>query len=221
MTMHTPITIAAAPDARSISLGPSPMQAMFMGQTVEASRRMDGSGPTGDASGQKLVISTVVRLLDDATCALETDRAVAKTHIARASAMLLAEEDRRTYTPPALARGGLAPWQLRRVTTHIDASLEATIRLSDVAALTGLSTSHFARAFKVSAGVTAHAYIIQRRIRRAQEMMLTSGDSLCQIALACGLCDQAHFSRLFRRLVGISPSAWRRQWAADNLTAAA
>jgi AraC family transcriptional regulator len=221
MTIQMPIAITATPDARSISHGPSRMPAMFLGQTVEAPRRTDGSGQAGDASGQKLVISTVVRLLDDATCALETDRAVAKTHIARASAMLMAEEDRRTYTPPALARGGLAPWQLRRVTAHIDASLEATIRLSDVAALTGLSTSHFARAFKVSVGVTAHAYIIQRRIRRAQEMMLTSGDSLCQIALACGLCDQAHFSRLFRRLVGISPSAWRRQWAADSLTAAA
>src|SRR6266481_2135432 len=49
------------------------------------------------------------------------------------------------------------------------------------------------------------SYIEKRRILRAQEMMLSSRYSLLQIALECGMCDQAHFTRVFRRIVGINP----------------
>jgi AraC-like DNA-binding protein len=42
--------------------------------------------------------------------------------------------------------------------------------------------------------------------------MLSSGDALSRIALDCGMCDQAHFTRVFRRVVGVSPSVWRRQF---------
>ena len=52
-----------------------------------------------------------------------------------------------------------------------------------------------------------------RRMERAKTLMLTTRDSLCQIALACGLCDQSHLNRLFRRVVGTSPWAWRREHA--------
>ena len=75
-----------------------------------------------------------------------------------------------------------------------------------------LSTSHFFRAFRQTFGESPHAYIMQRRIRRAQELMLTSRLPLSQVALECGMCDQAHFSRAFRRIVGTNPNAWRRQF---------
>lgn len=169
-------------------------------------------------SGQLTAI--VVKLLDHAGTALGTDRETAKACIVRASALLLAEDDRRKLGPDAapatIARGGLAPGRVRRVIAHIEAHLMSSIRLKELAEIARLSTSHFARAFKVSIGESVHAHIVRRRIERAQEMMLTTNESLCQIALACGLSDQAHFSRLFRRVVGISPNAWRRQWLGDG-----
>jgi AraC family transcriptional regulator len=181
--------------------------------------------PAAKASDTREQFTAIlVRLLDNARLALNTNRRVAETCIARVSSMLLAEEDRRTSpaadTPEKAARGGLAPWQLRRVIAHVDASLTATLRVRDLNEITGLSASHFSRAFKASVGLSVHAYIIRRRMERAQELMLVTNDSLCQIALQCGLCDQAHFSRLFRRVVGTSPNVWRRQWTRYGATTA-
>lgn len=109
-----------------------------------------------------------------------------------------------------VARGGLAPWQVRRVTDYIEEHLAVTIRLEDLARLAKLSHSHFCRAFKESIGHPAHAYVMRRRVQRAQGLMLTTAESLSQIAAQCGMADQAHFCKLFRRLVGESPNAWRR-----------
>jgi AraC family transcriptional regulator len=109
-----------------------------------------------------------------------------------------------------LVRGGLAPWQVRRVTMHIEANLDATIRIKDLAALIKLSPSHFSRAFKEGFADSPHRYLMRRRLERAQGMMLTTNASLAQIAGDCGFADQAHFNKLFRRLVGESPRAWLR-----------
>jgi AraC family transcriptional regulator len=116
----------------------------------------------------------------------------------------------REVTSTVATRGGLAPWQVRRVTAYIEEHLASTIRLQDLASIARLSHSHFCRAFKESIGHPAHAYVMRRRVQRAQGLMLTSAESLSQIAAQCGMADQAHFCKLFRRLVGESPNAWRR-----------
>ncbi len=108
-------------------------------------------------------------------------------------------------------RGGLAPWQKRKVDCYLRENLRHPIRIDQVAQQVQLSVSHFCRAFKDSFGVTPHTYIIQLRLEMAQQMMLTTQDPLSHIALACGLADQAHLSKLFRRWVGETPHTWRRQ----------
>jgi AraC-like DNA-binding protein len=169
--------------------------------------------------------SVVARLLDDAKLTPRTNPEIARAGITPVSALPVEAQDRPARfapgTPATLARGGLAPWQARRVTALIETSLRSSIRVRDFNAITGLSTSHFARAFKASFGETVHTYIVRRRMERAQELMLTTNESLCQIALECGLCDQAHFSRLFRRIFGITPGLWRRQWLSVDLETAA
>jgi AraC family transcriptional regulator len=120
---------------------------------------------------------------------------------------------KRRDSKPAL--GGLAPVQIRRITTHIDGNLAATIHNRDLAAIVRLSPSHFSRVFKASFADTPHRYIMGRRIERAKALMLTTGSSLGRIAAECGFSDQPHFNRLFRQLNGESPRAWRRERECD------
>ena len=100
-------------------------------------------------------------------------------------------------------------WQKRRLTVYIDTHLSGRIRVEELAELLNLSESHFSRAFRCTFGTSAHDYLTRRRIEAAQGLMLTSEETLCAIALRCGLSDQSHFTRLFRRIVGETPYAWR------------
>ena len=106
--------------------------------------------------------------------------------------------------------GGLAPWQVRRVMAHIEMNLDTTMRNKDLATLVRLSEFHFNVAFRNSVGEPPHGYIIRRRMERAQGLMLSTEKPLSEIAIECGLADQPHLTRLFRRMVGESPAAWRR-----------
>ncbi len=104
----------------------------------------------------------------------------------------------------------LIAWKRRRVLEHIEASLAKPLRNRELAALVDLSEFHFNVAFRNSVGISPHEFLIRRRIERAQQLMLSTGMPLCTIAAECGLADQAHLSRLFRRVVGETPAAWRR-----------
>jgi AraC family transcriptional regulator len=107
-------------------------------------------------------------------------------------------------------RGGLALWQIRKVEAHVQANLHRTILNEELAGIARLTTCHFGHAFRNSVGDSPHAYVIRRRIERAKQLMMETATPLSQIAVECGLADQAHFSRLFRKLVGESPRGWRR-----------
>jgi AraC family transcriptional regulator len=155
------------------------------------------------------LLSVIARLLDDAGRALERDRSAAKAYLERASA--LARAGHQQGTAATTQRGVLAPWQIKRLTAFIDANLGGTICTTDLTRIVGMSTGHFFRSFKRSFGEAPYAFVARRRMHRAQELMLTTNETLCQIALACGLCDQSHFTRVFRRIVGESPNAWRRR----------
>jgi AraC family transcriptional regulator len=153
-------------------------------------------------------LAIIARLLDVAGVALERDRRTARACIARAAALVRAERDRDSSTHP---KGALAAWQVKRLTAFIDANLSCNIATEDLTDLTQMSTGHFFRSFKRSFGEPPFSFIARRRMLHAQELMLTTDEPLCQIALACGLCDQSHFTRVFRRVVGESPNAWRRR----------
>ena len=102
------------------------------------------------------------------------------------------------------------PRQIAKLMTYLEANIGSSIQIPDLAQLIGLSPSHFCRAFKKSVGISPHAYLMRKRVEHAQGLMLATCESLSQIAADCGLTDQAHFTRLFRRFVGESPGAWRR-----------
>jgi AraC-like DNA-binding protein len=106
--------------------------------------------------------------------------------------------------------GGLASWQRRRCVEVMRSKLGGGLELASLAQACGLSLSHFARSFKQSFGLPAHQYLIRLRVDAAKEMLLTRESALADIALECGFCDQAAFSRTFSSVVGSSPGRWRR-----------
>jgi len=114
---------------------------------------------------------------------------------------------------PAPRRGGLTPRQLKQVHDLIAADLAGKIPLPALARACNVSQSYFCRAFKASTGVSAHQYQLNLRIEAAFALLLDTSTSLAQIAMATGFADQAHFTRTFGRIVGLSPGAWRREHA--------
>lgn len=105
---------------------------------------------------------------------------------------------------------GLLPWQARRVRDYVDGDLGGRPSIRGAAEHARLSPGYFSRRFRQSFGLTFSRFVAQRRIERAQTMMTRSSSSLCQIALACGFTDQAHFTRTFGGVTGSTPSKWRR-----------
>lgn len=107
-------------------------------------------------------------------------------------------------------RGALAPWQLRRATDFIREHCLRTIRLEELATMSGLSQSHFSHSFKVATGMTPHDWQMQARLDRAKDLLKSGHLMLTAVAAETGFSDHAHFSRTFRKHVGVSPSQWKR-----------
>ncbi len=107
-------------------------------------------------------------------------------------------------------RSKLAAWQLRRATEFIEENCLRNIRLEELAAVTGLSQSHFSHAFKASTGVAPHQYQTNTRLERAKHLLITSEYPLTTIAVETGFADQAHFTRVFRKHLGTTPANWKK-----------
>jgi len=107
--------------------------------------------------------------------------------------------------------GGLAPWQVELTLRQLLHDLCVDFPVAELAHRCGLSRSHFTRAFRISIGTPPHRWLVRERVRRAAELLDRTGDSIAEIALACGFCDQSHLTRIFHTAVGVSPAAWRRQ----------
>jgi AraC family transcriptional regulator len=173
----------------------------------------------GPGLSVRKIRSVMAELCSAIRSALDDERSTAEDSLRRA-AEILQEMGETAAAAPGQLRGGLAPWQIRKVTSHVEAHLDRPIRNEDLAALVRLNPSHFGRAFRNSLGEPPHEYVIRRRVERAQGLMLSTDASLSEIALDCGLADQSHLTRLFRRIVGESPSAWRRARIGDRSAAA-
>ncbi len=180
--------------------------------------RTHGEADRG-AAAAGLLPTTVSKLIEAIAGELKRPDNSAEECVRRACALLQSytQTGDRPFRPssidstlPRNIPGGMAPWQIRRLKTHIDENLSTSLRCEDLARMVRLSVSHFARTFKHSFGYSPHAFLMRRRMEHAQGLMLASNASLGQIAQECGLSDQAHLSRLFQQFTGESPGAWRR-----------
>jgi AraC family transcriptional regulator len=168
-----------------------------------------------EQSSRDLLVVTA-QLIEAACRARDGDCHGTRAHIARALALLDGHPGPRVIGQTSdrgarqIPRGGFAEWQSRRLAAHVDANLTGRIAIKELAAALDMSVGHFCRTFKRTFGMPARVWIRHRRIELAQGLMLTTGAPLSEIALSCGMSDQSHFTRSFRRIVGETPFCWRR-----------
>lgn len=130
--------------------------------------------------------------------------------LGRALAVRLARLDGVAVAAPA-ERIHLTPLRLRRVTDYVDAHLAADFGLAELAAVADLSPFHFTRVFKRATGQTPWAYVRQRRLELARQLLATSDLPVVTIATRCGYASAARFTTSFTAFAGLSPGRFRRQ----------
>jgi AraC family transcriptional regulator len=108
-----------------------------------------------------------------------------------------------------LPGGRLSPAQMRRVLDLIDSRLHEALTLEDMAEAAGLGVCTFHRRFRETQGRAPHAFVIDRRVERARQL-LTAGDlAVKEVAACCGFSDQAHMTRVLRARLGTTPAKLR------------
>jgi AraC-like DNA-binding protein len=105
---------------------------------------------------------------------------------------------------------------LRRARDHIDRHYAEPHDLAALADLAGLSKYHFQRLFKSTYGLTPAAYLSQRRVERAQDLLRATNLTVTEVCHAVGFASLGSFSARFRELVGETPSAFQAKYAADG-----
>ena len=113
-------------------------------------------------------------------------------------------------TAITLARpNGMSRERLGRVCDYIEAHLDSSLSLDDLASVANLSPYHFSRSFKQAIGIGPQRYVMQRRLERAKTLMRQTNQPLALIAQEAGFFDQSHLTSIFRRQIGITPGQFR------------
>ena len=106
-------------------------------------------------------------------------------------------------------RGGIPATRLNRVLDFMRQNYGRDTRLWELAQLAGMSSNYFCKLFKQSTGLSPHQYYLQQRIARAKEFLRNPEMTVSQVAGATGFADQSHFTKVFRRIVGVTPAQFR------------
>jgi AraC family transcriptional regulator len=116
----------------------------------------------------------------------------------------------------AAPRGGLAVWQRRLVARYVEDHLAEPIPVATLAELVRLSRYHFCRSFRRSFGISPHRYHSTRKMERAKMLLADPDTSVTAVAFDVGFQETSAFTTAFRRLVGRTPSDYRRSLAAQK-----
>lgn len=109
----------------------------------------------------------------------------------------------------AASKLGAEPQAIVRVRAYLEEHYAEQVTLATLAEYAGLSAYHLVRVFHKATGVPPHAYLESIRIRHSQQL-LAQGVALAEIAYATGFSSQSHFTARFRRIIGVTPGAYRR-----------
>jgi len=133
---------------------------------------------------------------------------------AETAAQMLAVHLLRYYTPVGVdlkePSQGLTRHQMRRVNDFILAHLSQDLSLTDLARQAGFSPYHFARLFRQTTGESPHQFVLRQRIEHAQHLLKNADMPLAHVALESGFASQSHLTQVFKRHLGLTPAAYRK-----------
>ena len=112
---------------------------------------------------------------------------------------------------PLVFKGGLPGHRLKRVLDYIAGNLDENISLSQLATIAGMSPHYFSALFKRSTGRAPHRYVLLQRIERAKQQLRNPKHSIIDAGLDAGFQNPSHFARVFRKIVGTTPSNFRAE----------
>jgi AraC family transcriptional regulator len=118
--------------------------------------------------------------------------------------MVEAQDVRRFVAAPVLDNVRLA-----RVIDYIETHFGEPLLITDLAAIAVMSSVHFGRSFKAASGQSPFQYLICRRVEHSARMLRSSSLTITEIAYACGFANPAHFSTVFSKMMGHSPTSYR------------
>jgi AraC family transcriptional regulator len=106
---------------------------------------------------------------------------------------------------------GLSNIKLRQAIEYINQNLDKDLTLTEIAAVAGMSIYHFSRLFKQSTGFSPHQYVLNSRIEKSKRLLIKTEEAIEQICQQVGFQSQSHFTNVFRKLIGTTPKAYRKQ----------
>ncbi|MBB5539939.1 AraC family transcriptional regulator [Paraburkholderia fungorum] len=208
-----------APDVpcNAVFESPADVLHLFVSQQVlgECFEDMFGRPHAGEIriDNPKLVRDPALERLGQALAVSQSDdAALGKVFTDSVSLAIVSRVIARHFTVAerqAREASALPSWRLSRAIEYVDAHLSESIGLADIANSTGLTRMHFASQFRRATGMRPHEYLLRRRIEHAQHLLLASKHNVLDVALSCGFRSQAHFTTVFKRLVGETPYCWR------------
>ncbi len=163
-----------------------------------SAEEIEQTPPFGTRVKNEYLLGLVLALFRHATA--EGDPLAVEEHLVRLAVPLSGIRD-----PSAKLRG--ASPAVAKAKTRIDADPASPVTLSELAALSGMSRFQLVRAFARELGATPHAYLVQRRVRLARQLLL-SGETPAIAAQGSGFADQSHMTRAFVRHFGITPARY-------------
>jgi AraC family transcriptional regulator len=110
---------------------------------------------------------------------------------------------------PVAYKGGLSEYRLKRVLDYIAENMGADLSLSQLSAIAGMSPHYFSELFKQSTGFAPHRYLVLQGIEHAKRHLCNPKLNILDAGLEAGFQNPSHFARVFRRVVGLSPSSFR------------
>ena len=190
-------------------IGPQGARCLIVELSPAWTRRMGGAGVTLDAPRQSrqspLLLARIAREMEqpDDLSPLVLEGLVLE----------LAVSFFRTLRRPTGPSGWLAETR-----DSLQEEFRSPFRLGELAGRAGVHPAHLARAFRRHYGCTIGSFLRQRRVEFACRQLRSGTHTLAEVALAAGFASQAHFSRVFRALTGMTPGEYRAQGAGKSRT---